>query len=116
MGTCAVTVVSANGPAAAVTPGSRVVAASQADDPDDPDDADDADEVLIAAVTSAPCWVAKAWSNGALEATSRPSASVEAAVETSTTRPITIVWTRRPDSPLRAALTAGIAFIADRPS
>ena len=30
-----------------------------------------------------------------------------AAVETSSTRPITLVWTRRPVSPARAALTAG---------
>ena len=96
----AVTVVSGNGPAVAVTPGSRAVAASWAD------------EALLVAVTCAPCCAATAWSNGALESTSRPSASVEAAVETSTTRPITIACTRRPDSPPRAARTAGIALIA----
>ncbi len=79
--TSALTVVSANGPDAAVTPGSRVVAASRADE---------AWPALTAAVTCAPCWAANAWSNGAFESTSRPSASVEAAVETSTTRPITI--------------------------
>jgi hypothetical protein len=99
-----VTLVSGNGPAVPVTPGSRVEAASWAA------------EALTVAVTSAPRCAAKARSNGALEATSRPSASVEAAVETSTTRPITIVWTRRPDSPRLAALTAGIAFISALPS
>ena len=93
----AVTVVSGNGPAAAVTPGSWAVAASWA--------------VLAwaVAVTSEPCWAANAWSNGAFESTSRPSASVEAAVEISSTRPITMVCTRRPDSPPRAARTAGPA-------
>ena len=30
-----------------------------------------------------------------------------AAVETSSTRPITLVWTRRPVSPVRAAMTTG---------
>ena len=97
------TVVSANGPAAAVTPGSLVVAASWADE---------AWAVLTAAVTCEPCCAANAWSKGALESTSRPSASVEAAVETSTTRPITMACTRRPASPPRAARTVGAAPIA----
>ena len=90
-------VVSGKGPAAAVTPGRCAVAASWA--------------VLAwaVAVTSEPCWAANAWSNGAFESTSRPRASVEAAVEISRTRPITMVCTRRPDSPLRAARTAGPA-------
>ena len=96
-GTSAVMVVSGKGPAAAVTPGRCAVAASWA--------------VLAwaVAVTSEPCWAANAWSNGAFESTSRPRASVEAAVEISSTRPITTVCTRRPDSPLRAARTAGLA-------
>src|SRR5215470_4348073 len=96
--TCAFAVVSGNGPEAAVTPGSLVVAASWAAE---------AWVALTVAVTCAPRCAANAWSKGALESTSRPRASVEAAVETSTTRPITTAWTRRPDSPLRAALTAG---------
>ena len=86
-----------NGPEAAVTPGSLVVAASRAGEA----------WAFTAAVTCAPCCLAKAWSKGALESTSRPRASVAAAVETSSTRPITLVWTRRPVSPVRAALTAG---------
>ena len=96
-GMVAVTVASGNGPAAAVTPGRCAVAASWA---------------VVAwavAVTSEPCWAANAWSNGEFESTSRPRASVEAAVETSRTRPITMACTRRPDSPPRAARTAGPA-------
>ena len=96
-GTVAVMVVSGKGPAAAVTPGRCAVAASWAA------------EAWAVAVTSEPCWAANAWSNGAFESTSRPRASVEAAVEISRTRPITTVCTRRPDSPLRAARTAGLA-------
>ena len=37
---------------------------------------------------------------------------MEAAVATSTTRPITMACTRRPARPLRAARTAGMALIA----
>jgi len=96
--TCARTVSSGNGPAAAVTPGSVVVAVARAAE---------ARPVSTAAVTCAPRCAANAWSNGPLESASRPSASVEAAVETSTTRPITTAWTRFPVSPLRAARTAG---------
>ena len=95
----AVTVVSANGPAAAVTPGSRWWRRAGR-------------RGLPVAVTWAPCWAANAWSNGALESTSRPSASVEAAVETSTTSPMTMACTRRPDSPPRAARTDRDALIA----
>src|SRR5260370_26424741 len=83
-GMFAVTVVSGNGPAAAVTPGSRVVAASWAD------------EALVVAVTSDAPSAANAWSNGAFESTSRPSASVEAAVDPRTTTPITTACPRRP--------------------
>src|SRR6266550_7117621 len=54
--TCAVTVVSGNGPDAAVTPGSLVVAASRAEE---------AWTAFTAAVTCAPRWLAKAWSKGA---------------------------------------------------
>ena len=93
----ALTVTCGNGPEAAVTPGSLVVAASRAEET----------WAFTTAVTCAPRCVAKAWSKGALESTSRPRASVAAAVETSSTRPITLVWTRRPVSPARAALTAG---------
>src|SRR6516165_10307899 len=82
----AVTVVWGNGPAAAVTPARWVVAASWAG------------EAWVAAVTSEPCRAANAWSNGALESTGGPSASVAAAAERSTTRPITMNCTRRPDS------------------
>ena len=85
-----------NGPEAAVTPGSLVVAASRAEET----------WALTTAVTCAPRCVAKAWSKGALESTSRPRASVAAAVETSSTRPITLVG-RAAGSPARAALTAG---------
>ena len=91
------TVTCGNGPEAAVTPGSLAMAASRAAET----------RAFTAAVTCAPRCVAKAWSKGALESTSRPRASVAAAVETSSTRPITLVWTRRPVSPARAALTAG---------
>ncbi len=93
----AVTVASGNGPAVAVTPGACAVLATWAA------------VALVVAVTSEPCWAANAWSNGALESTSNPRASVEAAVETSTTRPMTMACTRRPDSPPRAARTAGPA-------
>ena len=96
-GMLALIVASGKGPAAAVTPGRWAVAASWAV------------VALAVAVTSEPRWAANAWSNGALESTSRPRASVEAAVETSTTRPMTMVCTRRPDSPPRAARTAGPA-------
>src|SRR5215472_17865278 len=96
--TCAVTETAAteNGPADAVTPGSRVVAANSA-----------GEAPVTVAVTSAPCYTATAWLKGALESASRPSASVAAAVEPNTTRPITRACTRRPDSPPRAARTTG---------
>ena len=61
---------------------------------------------------SIPDYLDLAKENGAFESTSRPRASVEAAVEISKTRPITMVCTRRPDSPPRAARAAGMAFIA----
>src|SRR6516165_4057240 len=70
----AVTVVSGNGPAAAVTSARPVVAASCAG------------EALAVAVTSAPCWAANARSNGALTSASGPGASAAAAVNTRTTR------------------------------
>ena len=95
-------VVSANGPAGAVTPDGRA-AASRADG-------------VTVAVTCAPRWAAKAWSKGALESTSRPAASVQAAVAASTTSAITTACTWRPDSPPRAARNAGgIALIAVPP-
>src|SRR5215470_1631715 len=105
--TCALTgtVTSGYGPADAVTPGRWVVAASCA-----------GEAPVTVAVTSAPCCAANARSNGALESISRPRASVEAAVETSTTKPIAMACTRRPDSPPRAARRTGIAFIAVLPS
>src|SRR6266567_3551956 len=104
--TCAVTetVVSGYGPADAVTPGSRVVAASSA-----------GEAPVVVAVTSAPCCAANAWSKGALESASRPSASVAAAVEQNTTRLITMAWTRRPDRPPRTARTTGAGFIGMLP-
>src|SRR5260370_30621957 len=105
-GTCVVTETggSGDGPADAVAPGSRVVAASWA-----------GEAPVVVVVTSAPCCAANAWSKGALESASRPSASVEAAVEPNTTRPITMACTRRPDSPRRAALRTGNVFICVLP-
>ena len=96
-----VTVVSGNGPAAAVTPVRRAVAPSSA-----------ALARVTVAATCAPCCLANAWLNGVLESTSMLSASVEAAVETSSTTPMTMAWTFLPDRPPRAARMAGIAFIA----
>ncbi len=101
------TVTSPNGPAAAVTAGSRRVAASSA-------------PVAVAgstvATTCAPCWAANAWSNGALESTTRARASTEAPVDTSSTSPITIVCTRRLVSPPAAARATGPGLIAAPPS
>ena len=68
----------------------------------------------MSAVTSAPCWAAKPRSNGDWLSTSMPTASTEAAVQASTTRPITTACSRRPPRPPRAALM--IAFTAAPPS
>src|SRR5580692_9195407 len=78
-----VTVTSANGPAAAVTPGSRLVAASRAA------------VAWVVTTASAPCCAVNAWSNGALESTARARPSTEAALDTSSTRPVTSTGTRR---------------------
>ena len=94
-----VTVASANGPAAAVTPASRPVAASSAAG---------AFRAFTVTVASAPCCAANAWSNGAFEATSSPAASVEAAAEASRTSPMTSACSRRPASPPRRAVRTAL--------
>src|SRR5262245_56043706 len=93
-GSCGVMVTSGYGPAAAVTCGSRVLAASWAVV---------ALPESMAATRCAPCWAAKALSNGAFETTTRPRASTQAPVEIVTTRPITSVCTRLRASPPRSA-------------
>ena len=98
-----VTVTSANGPAAAVTPGSRPVAASSAAV---------ARAGSTTAITCAPCWAANAWSNGVLESATSARASTQAPVDTSSTRPITMVCTRRRASPPAAARATGPALMA----
>src|ERR1700728_4967102 len=75
-------VTSANGPAAAVTTGRRLVAASSG-------------SVTLAglnvAVTSAPCCAAEAMSNGGLESTTSARPSTDAPVEITSTTQITAV-------------------------
>ena len=88
------TLSAANGPATAVTPAAFVAAVICAAD---------ATEVSTVKARSAPCCAANAWSNGLCASASMPSASVEAAVETSTTRPMMIAWSLRPPRPPRAA-------------
>ena len=96
---CPATVAWANGPAAAVIPGRRMAAASCRGD---------AWAVSTVTATCAPRWALNAWSNGAFASTSSPAASVEAAAETSTTRPMTRPCVRRPASPRRQALRTAL--------
>ncbi len=91
-------VASAKGPAAPVTPGTCLVAASCAVV---------ARPESTVATTSAPCWAVKAWSNGAFESTTIARASTDAPVEISSTRPITTVCTRRRVRPPRTARPTG---------
>ena len=70
----------ANGPAAAVTPPRRPVAASAAEL---------ARAVFAVTVTSAPRWTPNAWTKGVLLAASSAKPSVAEAVETSSTKAIT---------------------------
>ena len=104
----AVTFASANGPAAAVTCGRRAVAASCAGV---------AREVSIVATTCAPRCAEKAWSNVAWESTTSVRPRTEDAVETTSTRAMTIVWTprRRPIPPRTAPATAPGLIAAPRP-
>ena len=91
---CAVSGISENGPAAAVTPCACAVAASCGTV---------ATVVSAVAVTLAPCCAANARSNGLLESASMARARVEAAVEASATRPMMTAWSLRPPRPPRAA-------------
>ena len=100
---CNPAVASGNGPAAAVTCGSRLVAASSAGEA--------AAESTVAA-TCAPRCAANAWSNGALESTARARPSTEALVDTSSTTKITAACTRRRVSPPRIARSTGPGLIA----
>ena len=100
---CAATVASANGPAAPVTPGSLRVAARSAGV---------ARDWFTTTARCAPCCAANDLSNGALESTTRDSASTDAPVEMSRTRPMTNVCTRRRVTPPRTARTTGLPFIA----
>jgi len=100
--TCAVTVTLEYGPAAAVTPASRVVAAISDDG---------ATEGSTTVVTSAPLCRANARSNGPCALASKPRATTEVAVDASTTTAMITACSLRPLIPLRAAgktaLTAG---------
>lgn len=61
--------------------------------------------------TSAPCCSANACWNGLLESASRARLSVADAVDTSSTRKITMVCVRRRVTPPDAALMTGRAFM-----
>jgi hypothetical protein len=96
--TCAVTKTPGYGPAAAVTPASRVVAAICGWV---------ATDGFTAAVTSAPFWRANARSNGPFALASKPRATTEVAVAASSTTPmITACSLRRPIPPRAARMTA----------
>ena len=97
------TFASGNGPAAAVTWGSRPVAASSAGV---------ARDELMVTVASAPRCAANARSNGAFESAARARPSTEAPVDTSSTTAITTACTRRRVSPPRIARSTGPGLIA----
>ena len=101
-----VMVASANGPAAAVTCGSRRVAASW------PASALAASTLAVA---SAPRCAAKACWNGPFESSRSPSPSVAEAVDTSSTVKITTVCTLRRVTPPDTARSTGAALIAALP-
>src|SRR5215469_14084714 len=91
---CGVTVTSPNGPDIALTDGNLRVAASCRGV---------ARSAFTVTTRCGPRWAANAVSNGEAESTTRPRAKTQAAVETSTTRPMTIVVARRRATPPRAA-------------
>ena len=89
--TCAVSGISENGPAAAVTPCPQCAVAASCGTV--------AAVVSTVAVTLAPCCAANARSNGLLESASMARARVEAAVEATATRPMITAWSLRPPQP-----------------
>ena len=101
--TCASTFSAANGPATAVTPLTLVAAVIWAAD---------ATDVSTVTAMSAPFWVANAWSNGECASASMPSARVEAAVATSTTRPMMTACSFRPPRPPRAARKTALMILS----
>ena len=102
-----VTVASANGPAAALTWGSRPVEEGSAAV---------ARAGSIVAVTSAPRCAENAWSNGALESTASARPTTDAPVDPSRTRQITNAWTRLRPSAARSARHTGPAAVMAEPA